>query len=118
MKMFSVNLNFEIIKLKQFKNKSLSTYYKRTMNLFIRVNDKDRSRKFIEVILLSSLKVIMLNIVMRFFVRDLRNSNVRKNILKELMFLNKFLLNLYIIIKKFKRVKLKYIKLQEKIFKT
>ena len=111
MKAFSINLDSEIIELKQLKNESLSTYYKRIINLLIRADDKNRSRKFTKVIFLSSLKATMLDTMMRFFVRDLRNLNVRKNTLRELVFSDRSLLDLHTIAEKSKRTKLKYVKL-------
>lgn len=55
---------------------------------------------------------------MRFFVRDLRDFNVLRNILRKLMFFEKSLLDLYTITEKFRRTKLKYAKLQKKALKT
>ena len=44
-KISSVNFNFEIADLRQLKEKSFLIYYKRTANLLIKVNDRNRFKK-------------------------------------------------------------------------
>ena len=109
----SVFFDVELSELKQRSDESLIAYYKRVINLMQRVEIKDRA-SIITLILLES---IMLNIILRVFIRDLFDSEIRKKTTRDMTSSDKSLKIIYQLIEKARRINLKIQKLFDEKFK-
>ncbi len=108
----SMFTDVKLIELKQKFDEILVSYYKRMTSLMQRIDARDRflAKKSI----LSSLKSAMLNIILYAFIRELIDSKIRREAIRDMISANKFLKTIYQLAKKARRINIKIQKLYEK----
>ena len=110
----SISFNNEIADLKQKNKEVLLMYYKWMSDLLIRVEIKNRLRHHSEIVSLSSLKSAMLDTVLKFFIRSIQNTDIKKETLWELVTSEQSLQSIYTLTEKVRRVKIELCKLMNK----
>ena len=106
----SVFFNVELTELKQRENKLLSSYYKRVINFMQRIEVKNKNDSAISLFMLKS---IMLNTILRVFIKDITDQKIQKKIIKDMTSVVKFFKLIYQLTKKVRRINLKIQKLFE-----
>lgn len=82
----------------------LSSYYKKTYYNFIKnIDVKDRSISILVFLELRFLEFIFLNIVFREFIRNLIDHEIRKNVNRNIIQINRFLFKIYNLTKETRR---------------
>ena len=114
----SISFNNEVADLKQKDEKALLTYYKWVSDLLTRIEIKNRLRHHSEIVSLSSLKSAMLDTVLKFFIQDIQNADIRKETLWELVMLKQSLQDIYTLTEKVRRVKIELCKLMNENVKS
>ena len=107
----------KLVNLYQRYNKSLFIYYKKTCNFIKNINIKNR---FISILIFSKFnffKSIFLNIIFRVFIRGFINYEIQKKITRDIIFSNRLLFIIYILIKKIRRIKIEIQKFLNKKIK-
>ena len=110
----SISFNNEIADLKQKDKEVLLMYYKQMSDLLIRIETKNRLRHHSEIVSLSSLKSAMLDTVLKFFIRSIQNTDIKKETLWELVTSEQSLQSIYTLTEKVRRVKIELCKLMNK----
>jgi hypothetical protein len=114
-KSFIVSFDTKLNDLKQLHDEFINAYYKRLTALMLRVNVKD---KIDTESSLSLLEFVTLNVIMKSFVRDLLNDDIRKKTIRDLIMTDRFFKNLCNLTKNVDRVKKKFHKLMKEENKT
>ena len=114
----SISFDNEVADLKQKDEKALLTYYKQMSDLLIRVEAKNRLRHHSEIVSLSSLKSAMLDTVLKFFIRSIQNTDIKKETLWELVTSEQSLQSIYTLTEKVRRVKIELCKLMNEDVKS
>jgi hypothetical protein len=113
----SVLIDVELIELKQKSNEILTSYYKRMTSLMQRVDARDRSvsSSFTHLFesTLFSLKSIMLNIILRAFIRELFESKIRREAIRDMISSDRSLRIIYQLIEKTRRINIEIQKLYD-----
>jgi hypothetical protein len=93
----SVLIDVELAELKQKSNKILTFYYKRMTSLMQRIDVRDRSVQNLHAFefILFFLKSIMLNIILRAFIRELFESEIRREATREMILSDRSLKIIY-----------------------
>ena len=88
----------------------LFVYYKRTYNFIKDVNVKN---KLISIFATTFflLESTMLNIILRFFIRDIDDYEIRKEVIRDMIITNRFLRFVYNFVEKTRRINVKIQKL-------
>ena len=86
MKIFNISFDTELKKMKQKSNEIINSYYKRLLILMLKYEIKNR---FLTENLFF-LKFVILNVIMKTFVRDLLNDEIRKKTIRELFAAERF----------------------------
>ena len=86
-------------------------------DLLIRIKIKNRLRHHNEIVSLSSLKFTMFDTVLKFFIQNIQNTDIRKETLWELIISEQSLQSIYILTEKVRRVKIKLCKLMNEDIK-
>lgn len=80
-----VFFDFKLLKLRQKFDEFLTIYYKRVFNLMQRIDIKNRLFLVSAIVDLSTLKLVILIIILRAFVRDIFDYEVRKKVTRGLI---------------------------------
>lgn len=72
-----------------------------------RIKIKNKSTSKLNI-MFNFLKIIILNFIIRAFIRDLINDQIKLNFIKMLIFSERFLRDVYILTEKFRRIKKKF----------
>jgi hypothetical protein len=104
-------IDVELSKLKQKTDEFLISYYKRVSELMQRAETRDR--QFTRNPILSSLKFTMLDTILRAFIRELFDLEIRKKATREMILGDRFLRMIYQLAKKARRINLKIQKLYD-----
>lgn len=115
-KINQINFDSELQNFKQKNDESLLVYYKRILLMMQKIEVKDKSI-FNSGILLSSLERVMLDFIIRVFIRGLLDDQMRLNLIKMLTFSERFLRGVYILTKKSRRTKKKFQKFKNEQIK-
>ena len=105
-----VSFDVKLIELRQRDDESLVDYYKRIINLMQRINAKNKSA-FVVTITLILFEFAMLNIILRAFIKDLLNSEIRKKTTKDMISSNRSLRTIYQLAEKTRRINIEIKKL-------
>ena len=105
-----VSFDVELVELRQRDDEFLTDYYKRIIDLMQRINAKNKF-VFAAAIILILLEFAMLNIILRAFIRDLLNFEIRKKIIKNMISSNRSLRTIYQLTKKTRRINIEIKKL-------
>ena len=113
-----VSFEFELTELRQKFEKSLTNYYKKIINMMTRIEVKNRSMLIFTLVdIFFLLKAAMLNIILRAFIRNLLNFEIKKKVTKNIINFDRSLRFIYRMIEKTRRINLKIQKLFEKNLK-
>ncbi len=110
MKFTSLSFDTELSEIRQKSNEIIIVYYKRFLTFMLRVDAKDRSA--IEA--LSLLKSAILDVIMKTFVRELHDDDVRKKTIRELIAADRSLRRLCTMTENANRSKREFRKLMKK----
>ncbi len=114
----SISIDVELTELKQKSDEILISYYKRVTSLMQRVDVRDRfvssSFTHFSEFILFFLKSIMLNIILRTFIRELFEAEIRREAIRDMTSSNRFLKTIYQLAKKARRINIEIQKLYEK----
>lgn len=77
-----------------------------------RVNARDRQLSF-ENIMLSSLKFVMLNTILKIFIEGIFDLEIRKEVTREMIIVNRFFKMIYQLTKEIRRINIKIQKLYD-----
>ena len=94
-KITSISFNIELSNLYQKLDKSLLIYYDKMINFMRRINVKNRFIFTLNFTLFTLLKFVMLDTILRSFIRGLNDSKIRKEITREIVLSNRSLKNIY-----------------------
>ncbi len=111
----TVNFDIELNDLRQFSDEFINIYDKRLTALMLRVKIRNRTETELSLFLL---EFVILNVIMKSFVRDLLNDDTRKKTIRDLIMIDKSLKDLCNLTKNVDRVKKKFHKLMKKENKT
>jgi hypothetical protein len=109
----SISIDVELIELRQKQNETLTAYYKRVTDLMQRADVRDRSNLHADEFILFSLKSVMLNIILRAFIRDLIDSEIRREVTREMISFDRSLKIIYQLIEKTRRINIEIQKLYD-----
>ena len=84
-------------------------YYKKTILLFLRINKRDRSRRFIINILFASLESAILDTIIKTYVKNIINKDIRRDLLRKLIINDKSFYRLYILSEEIRKTKIEFI---------
>ena len=104
--MISILFNIKLVELHQRADKFLSIYYKRVIDLISRIEAKDRSPSISSAIFFTLLKLAILDIILRAFIRELNNLSIRQKATREIIFANRLLRNIYSLAEEARRINL------------
>ena len=88
-------------------------YYKRIYNFIKFLNVKNKSISTFTIILFL-FESTMLDIILRFFIRNIDDYNIRKEVTRDMVIINRFLRFVYNLIEEAKRINIKIQKLAKK----
>ncbi len=110
-----ISIDVELAELKQKSDETLTFYYKRVISLMQRVDVRDRSSSIshAEEFTLSSLKSVMLDIILRAFIRDLIDSEIRREVTRDMTSSDRSLKTIYQLIEKARRTNIEIQKLYD-----
>ena len=111
-----VSFDVKLVELRQRDDESLIDYYKRVIDLMQRINAKNKFA-FVAAIILILLEFAMLNIILRAFIKDLLNFEIRKKITKNMISSNRSLRTIYQLAKEIRRINIEIKKLFDEKFK-
>ena len=110
MKIFNINFDTELGEMKQKPNEIINSYHKRLLALMLKYEIKNR----LLTENLFFLKFVILNVIMKIFVRDLLNNEVRKKTIRELFAAENFFRRLCSLTKNVNKSKKKFQKFMKK----
>jgi hypothetical protein len=109
-----ISIDVKLTELRQKSNETLVFYYKRVTELMQRVDARDRSNLHADEFILSSLKSVMLNTILRAFIRELSDSEIRREAIRDMISSNRSLKTIYQLTKETRRINIEIQKLYEK----
>jgi hypothetical protein len=111
-----MSIDVELAELKQKFDEILTFYYKRMTSLMQRVDARDRSvqNSHASEFTLSFLESAMLNIILRAFIRELVDSEIRRKTTRNMISSDRFLKTIYQLVEKTRRINIEIQKLYEK----
>jgi hypothetical protein len=109
-----ISIDVKLTELRQKSDETLVSYYKRVTELMQRVDARDRSNSHADEFILSSLKSVMLNTILRAFIRELFDSEIRREAIRDMISSNRFLKTIYQLTKETRRINIEIQKLYEK----
>ena len=112
----SVSFDVKLTELRQRDDEFLADYYKRIISLMQRIDAKNKF-VFAATIILILLESVMLNIILRAFIKNLFDSKIRKKVIKNMISSNRSLRTIYQLIEKIRRINIEIKKLFDKKFK-
>ncbi len=110
-------IDVELVELKQKSDEILASYYKRVTSLMQRIDARDRSQSSLAHVsdfILFSLESVMLDIILRAFIRELFDSEIRRETTRDMISSNRSLKTIYQLIEKARRINIEIQKLYEK----
>ena len=108
-----ISFKIKLIKLYQRLNELLSAYYKRICNFIKDINVKNKFIS-ISVIAFSLLEFAMLDIILKFFIRNIDDHEIRKKVIKNIIIIDRFFRFVYNLAKEARRINVKIQKLAKK----
>ncbi len=112
----SVSIDVELVELKQKSDETLVSYYKRMTSLMQRVDARNRSissSSHLSESILFSLKSAMLNIILRTFIRELFELEIRREAIRDMISSDRSLKIIYQLIEKTRRINIEIQKLYD-----
>ena len=106
----SIPIDIELSELYQRPDESLATYYKRVSNLIQRVGTRDRFTSA-AITGLTTLKSSMLDIILRAFIRDFNDHELRKEVTRRMTSITRSLRVIYSLAEEARRINIKIQKL-------
>jgi hypothetical protein len=107
----TILIDVKLSKLTQRAEEFLTSYYKRVSDLMQRTETRDK--QFVRNSILFFLKFIMLDTILRTFIRELFDSKIRKKVIRKMISANRSLKMIYQLAKKARRTNLKIQKLYD-----
>ena len=112
-----ISFDVKFNEFNQWIDELFLTYYQRVIIIMQKIKIKNRIVN-INIVSLNLLKSIILNIIIKVFIKSLMNNNVRRETTRKLTFINRLLKFVYNLTKKTRRIKLKIKKFLNKNFKN
>ncbi len=116
-KVVSIFIDVKLAELKQKSKKTLVSYYKRMTELMQRIDVRDRSssdsNSHADEFTLSSLKSVMLNIILRAFIRELFDSEIRRETTRDMISSDRSFRTIYQLTEKTRRINIEIQKLYD-----
>ncbi len=109
-----ISIDVKLTELRQKSDETLISYYKRVTELMQRVDARDRSNPHADEFILSFLKSVMLNTILRAFIRELFDSEIRREAIRDMISSNRSLKTIYQLTKETRRTNIEIQKLYEK----
>ncbi len=113
--MIPIPIDVELAELKQKSDETLASYYKKITSLMQRVDARDRPSPIshAEGSALSSLKSAMLDTILRAFIRDLIDPEIRREATRDMTSPNRSLKTIYQLTEKARRTNIEIQKLYD-----
>ena len=116
--MLTQSWNHNISEFYQKSKKSFAFYYKRIIIFISKIKVKDRFIFISNFTLFSFLESIIFDQIFRIFIRNLNDQKIWKKIIRDIIFVDRSLKNIYNLTKKIRRINLEIQKLLKKKFKS
>ncbi len=113
----SISFDVELAKLHQRFDETLLSFYKRITSLMQRVRAKNRPASNFSTIL-TLLKSVMLDTILRAFIKEIKDHTVRKEAIREMTAADRSLKSVYNLTEEIRRINLKIQKIYEEKIKS